>query len=109
MMMPQALIAQALPLLTSTFSAQVALGRLDEMRSSLASTLRACFVVIHAIIHWTDPAALNQSSVCYISGGRFGDRSTSWLPGLCASGIAAGLVGHLRGVEFISRAFYAFT
>ncbi|HEX7557351.1 MAG TPA: murein biosynthesis integral membrane protein MurJ, partial [Leptolinea sp.] len=46
MMMPQALIAQTIAIASlPTFSAQVALGKLDEMRSSLASTIRAVLLL----------------------------------------------------------------
>jgi putative peptidoglycan lipid II flippase len=46
MMMPQALIAQAIAIASlPTFSAQAALGKLDEMQSSLATTLRAVLLL----------------------------------------------------------------
>lgn len=105
MMMPQALIAQAIAIASlPTFSAQVALGRLDEMRSSLASTLRA--VLLLSMPSSIGLILLREPIIRLLyQGGRFGDRSTE-LVAWALLWYAAGLVGHCV-VEIISRAFYA--
>lgn len=105
MMMPQALIAQTIAIASlPTFSAQVALGKMGEMRSSLASTLRAMLLL-------SMPASvglvlLREPVIRLLyHGGRFGDRSTE-LVSWALLWYAAGLVGHCV-VEIVSRAFYA--
>jgi putative peptidoglycan lipid II flippase len=105
MLMPQALIAQAIAIASlPTFSAQVALGKLDEMRSSLATTIRAVFLL-------SLPASIGLILLrepiirLLYQGGRFGDRSTE-LVAWALLWYAAGLVGHCI-VEIVSRAFYA--
>ncbi len=105
MMMPQALIAQTIAIASlPTFSAQVALGKLDEMRSSLASTLRA--VLLLAMPSSVGLMLLREPIIRLLyHGGRFGDRSTE-LVSWALLWYAAGLVGHCV-VEIVSRAFYA--
>ncbi|NMB55899.1 MAG: murein biosynthesis integral membrane protein MurJ [Leptolinea sp.] len=105
MMMPQALIAQATAIASlPTFSAQVALGKLDEMRSSLASTLRA--VLLLAMPASVGLVLLREPIIRLLyQGGRFGDHSTE-LVAWALLWYAAGLVGHCV-VEIVSRAFYA--
>jgi putative peptidoglycan lipid II flippase len=105
MMMPQALIAQAIAIASlPTFSAQVALGKMDEMRSSLASTLRA--VLLLAMPSSIGLVLLREPIIRLLyQGGRFGDRSTE-LVAWALLWYAAGLVGHCV-VEIVSRAFYA--
>lgn len=105
MLMPQMAVAQSAAIASlPTFSAQVALGRLDEMRSSLASTLRA--VLLLAI-----PASVGLILLRYplvkllYQRGEF----SAWSTELVAWALlfyAVGLVGHTL-VEIISRAFYA--
>lgn len=105
MLMPQALIAQsvataALP----TFSAQYALGRVDELRRSLAESLRGVLLLaIPAtagliLLRWPLVAVLFER-------GEFDEQSTQ-LVAWALLWYAAGLVGHSI-VEIISRSFYA--
>jgi len=105
MLMPQMAIAQSAAIASlPTFSAQVALDQLDEMRSSLASTLRA--VLLLAI-----PASVGLILLRYplvqllYQRGEFTARSTE-LVAWALLWYAAGLVGHAL-VEILSRAFYA--
>ena len=105
MIMPQAVIAQAIAIAAlPTFSAQVARGKLDDMRSSLANTLRG-------VIFLSLPASLGlillrQPVVALLfQRGEFTTTST----GLVAWALfwyAAGLIGH-SVLEIIVRAFYA--
>lgn len=105
MLMPQAAIAQSIAIAAMpTFSAQVALGHMAEMRSSLAASLRG--VLLLAI-----PASLGLmllrtplTSMLY-QRGQFDDRSTE-LVAWALLWFAAGLVGH-SVVEIVSRAFYS--
>jgi len=105
MTMPQAVIAQAIAIAAlPTFSAQVARGELNQMRSSLANTLRS-------IIFLSLPATLGliilrqPVLVLLFQRGEFDQRSvqlTSW----ALLWYTVGLVGHSI-VEIVSRAFYA--
>ncbi|MDH5507241.1 MAG: murein biosynthesis integral membrane protein MurJ [Anaerolineae bacterium] len=105
MTMPQVVIAQAISIAAlPTFSAQVARGALDEMRASLAATLRG-------IILLSLPATLGLILLRFpivamlFERGEFGGRDTE----LVAWGLlwyTVGLVGHSL-VEILSRAFYA--
>lgn len=105
MLMPQMAIAQSAAIASlPTFSAQVAKGKFDEMRASLAATLRV--VLLLAI-----PASLGLVllrvplvQVLY-QRGQFGSRSTQMVA-WALLWYAAGLVGHAL-VEILSRAFYA--
>jgi putative peptidoglycan lipid II flippase len=105
MMMPQALIAQTIAIASlPTFSAQVALGKLDEMRSSLASTMRA--VLLLSMPSSIGLLLLREPVIRLLyQGGKFGDRSTEMVA-WALLWYAAGLVGHCV-VEIVSRAFYA--
>ncbi|MEI8131641.1 MAG: murein biosynthesis integral membrane protein MurJ [Leptolinea sp.] len=105
MLMPQALIAQAIAIASlPTFSAQVALGKLDEMRVSLAATVRA--VLLLSLPASIGLILLREPVIRFLyQGGRFGDRSTE-LVAWALLWYAAGLVGHCI-VEIVSRAFYA--
>ncbi len=105
MLMPEMAIAQSAAIASlPTFSAQVARGELEEMRSSLASTLRA--VLLLAI-----PASVGLILLRYpliqllYQRGEFTTRSTE-LVTWALLWYAAGLVGHAL-VEILSRAFYA--
>ena len=105
MLMPLNAVAQSAAIASlPTFSAQAALGKYDEMRSSLASTLRAVLLLsipasIGMILLRTPlVAALYQR-------GAFTERSTE-LVAWALLWYAAGLVGHAL-VEILSRAFYA--
>jgi putative peptidoglycan lipid II flippase len=105
MLMPQAAIAQSVAIAAMpTFAAQYALGRLDEMRASLADSLRGMLLL-------SIPASLGLILLrvplirLLFQRGAFDDRSTE----LVAWGLlwyAAGLVGHCL-VEVLARAFYA--
>ncbi len=105
MLMPQAAIAQSVAIAAMpTFSAQVARGQVDEMRSSLASLLRG--VILLAL-----PAAVGLMLLrtpiirMLYEGGEFTARSTE-LAAWALLWYAAGLVGHSL-VEILSRSFYA--
>lgn len=105
MLMPQAAIAQSIAIASMpTFSAQVALGKIDEMRNSLASTIRSVLLL-------SFPAAvglilLRKPIVTMLyQRGEFTAYSTilvSWA--LLWYGI--GLVSH-SVVEILARAFYS--
>jgi len=105
MLMPQMAVAQSAAIASlPTFSAQVALGRLDEMRRSLASTLRA--VLILAIPASVGLILLRKPLVALLyQRGEFTAQSTE-LVAWALLWYAAGLVGHAL-VEILSRAFYA--
>lgn len=105
MMMPQALIAQTIAIASlPTFSAQVALGKLDEMRSSLASTLRAMLLL--SLPASVGLVLLREPVIRLLyQGGQFDEKSTE-LVSWALLWYAAGLVGHCV-VEIVSRAFYA--
>lgn len=105
MIMPQAVIAQAIAIAAlPTFSAQVARGKLDEMRASLATTLRG-------VIFLSLPASLGlillrRPIVALLyQRGEFTTASTE-LVAWALLWYAAGLVGHAV-FEIIVRAFYA--
>lgn len=105
MLMPEMAVAQSAAIASlPTFSAQVARGETEEMRSSLASTLRA--VLILAI-----PASVGLILLRYpliqvlYERGEFTAHSTD-LVTWALLWYAAGLVGHAL-VEILSRAFYA--
>ncbi len=105
MIMPQAAIAQsvataALP----TFSAQAARGRLDEMRSSLAATLRG--VLLLAIPASLGLILLRHPLVALIYQRQAFTAHSTQLVAWALLWYAAGLVGHCV-VEVVSRAFYA--
>ena len=105
MIMPQAAIAQSIAIAAlPTFSAQVAQNRLDEMRSSLASTLRG--VLLLAIPATVGLLLLRRPLVIMVyQRNAFDELSTQFVV-WALSWYAAGLVGHCI-VEIISRAFYA--
>ncbi len=105
MTMPQVVIAQAIAIAAlPTFSAQVARGETNEMRSSLASTLRGVLLL-------SLPAALGLILLrapliaVLFQRGSFDSHSTD-LVAWALLWYAAGLVGH-NFVEVLSRAFYA--
>jgi putative peptidoglycan lipid II flippase len=105
MMMPEMVIAQSIAIASlPSFSAQVELGKLDEMRISLAATLRG--VLLLAIPASLGLILLREPLIrIYENGTTFTSQSTQ----MVAWGLlwyAAGLIGH-SVVEIISRAFYA--
>lgn len=105
MMMPQAAIAQsAATAAMPTFSTQYALGKMDEIRSSLAATLRGILLLSIPASLGLILLRLPLVTVIY-QRGQFTALSTQ----MVAWGLlfyAAGLVGHCV-VEIASRAFYA--
>ncbi len=106
MLMPLMFIAQAIATASlPTFSAQVTLGKKEEMRASLAAALRA--ILLLAI-----PASIGLVllrfpliQTLYQNGEAFTSDSTR-LVAWALLWYGAGLVGH-SVVEIISRAFYA--
>jgi putative peptidoglycan lipid II flippase len=105
MLMPQAIIAQSIAIAAlPTFSAQYAQNKLNDMRSSLASSLRSVMLL-------SLPAALGliilrQPLVELLyQRGEFTARSTQ-LVAWALLWFAVGLVGH-SVVEIMVRAFYA--
>lgn len=105
MVMAQAAIAQSVAIAAMpTFSAQHALGRLDEMRASLASALRGMFVL--ALPASVGLMILARPIVSLLfERGEFTAlvaEMTAW----ALLWFAAGLVGH-SVMEVLTRAFYA--
>jgi putative peptidoglycan lipid II flippase len=105
MLMPQAAIAQSIAIAAlPTFSAQAARGRLEEMRASLAASLRG--VMLLSLPASLGLVLLRQPLVAMLyQRGEFTSRSTE----LVAWGLlwyAVGLVAHSL-VEVLARAFYA--
>lgn len=105
MLMPQALIAQSIAIAAlPTFSAQYAQGKISEMRSSLASTVRS--VLLLSIPASVGLILLRQPLVEMLyQGGEFTTQSTQ-LVAWALLWFAVGLVGH-SVVEIMVRAFYA--
>jgi putative peptidoglycan lipid II flippase len=105
MLMAQAAIAQSVAIAAMpTFSAQFALGKLDDMRASLAASLRG--VLFFALPASAGLILLRGPIVGVLFQGR---SSTSGLTDLIAWALlwyAAGLVGHAV-MEVLTRAFYA--
>ncbi|MBN2118187.1 MAG: murein biosynthesis integral membrane protein MurJ [Anaerolineales bacterium] len=105
MIMAQAAIAQSVAIAAMpTFSAQHALGKQDEMRSSLAASLRGVL-----LLAWPAAVGLILLRVPLISflyeRGRF-DAHDVQLAAWALLWYAAGLVGH-SVMEVLTRAFYA--
>lgn len=106
MLMPQMAIAQSIAIASlPSFSAQAAQGKLAEMRSSLAATLRG--VLLLSLPASLGLILLRQPLIrlLYEGGGVFDSHSTAMVSWALLF-YAAGLVGH-SVVEIISRAFYA--
>lgn len=105
MTMPQIVIAQAIAIAAlPTFSAQFAGGRLSELRSALASTLRG--VLLLSLPASLGLILLREPVVALLfQRGEFGPDDTQ-LVAWALLWYAAGLVGH-SVVEIASRAFYA--
>lgn len=105
MYMPEAAIAQSVAIAAlPTFSAQVARGRLDEMRAALAASLRG--VLLLALPASLGLVLLRTSLVALIyQRGEFSEASTR-LVAWALLWYGLGLIGHSI-VEIISRAFYA--
>jgi putative peptidoglycan lipid II flippase len=105
MLMPQAAIAQSIAIAAlPTFSAQVALGKLEEMRASLAASLRG--ILLLAIPASLGLILLRQPLVVLLyERGEFDTFSTQ-LVAWALLWYAAGLIGHSL-VEITARAFYS--
>ena len=105
MLMAQAAIAQSVAIAAlPTFSAQYALGKLDEMRLSLASTLRTMFLL--GIPASVGLILLAQPLVTTLyQRGEF-NAVTTEMTAWALVWYAAGLVGH-SVMEVLTRAFYA--
>jgi putative peptidoglycan lipid II flippase len=105
MTMPQVIIAQAIAIAAlPTFSAQVALGKLTEMRSSLSATLRG--VVLLSLPATFGLIILRSPIISMLfERGEF-DATSTQMVAWALLWYAVGLVGHSL-VEITSRAFYA--
>lgn len=105
MLMPQQAIGQAVAIAAlPTFSAQVARGKWDELRSSFVSTLRA--ILLLAIPATVGLILLREPIVALLfQRGEFSPEDTQ-LVAWALLWFAAGLLGH-SVVEIASRAFYA--
>ena len=105
MVMAQAVIAQSVAIAAMpTFSAQHALGKVDEMRSSLASALRG--VLLLALPASVGLILLAQPIVSMLfERGEF-TATTAEMTAWALMWFAAGLVGHSI-MEVMTRAFFA--
>jgi len=105
MLMAQAAVAQSVAIAAMpTFSAQYALGKLDEMRTSLASTLRGIFLLALPASVGLILLARPIVSMLY-QHGKF-NAITTEMTAWALLWYAAGLVGH-SVMEVLTRAFYA--
>ncbi len=105
MLMAQAVIAQSVAIAAMpTFSAQFALGRTDDMRSSLALSLRS--VILLAVPASLGLILLRQPLVSLLyERGEF-DQYSVQLVAWALLWFSSGLVGHAI-MEVLTRAFYA--
>jgi putative peptidoglycan lipid II flippase len=105
MLMPQAAIAQSVAIAAMpTFSKQVALGRLEQMRASLAATLRGMLLL--SLPASVGLIILREPLITFLyQRGEFNQRSTE-LVAWALLWYAVGLVAH-SVVEIMSRAFYS--
>ena len=105
MLMAQAAIAQSVAIAAMpTFSAQHALGKLDEMRSSLAASLRG--ILLMAVPASIGLIVLREPLVSFLyQRGEFDEHDVQ-LVAWALLWYAAGLVGHSI-MEVLTRAFYA--
>ena len=105
MIMAQAAIAQSVAIAAMpTFSAQHALGKLDEMRTSLAATLRG--ILMMALPASVGLMILREPLISFLyQRGEF-DAQDVRLVAWALLWYAAGLVGHSI-MEVLTRAFYA--
>ena len=105
MLMAQAAIAQSVAIAAlPTFSAQYALGKIDEMRTSLASTLRSMFLLALPASVGLILLARPIISTLY-ERGEF-TAVTTEMTAWALTWFAAGLLGH-SVMEVLTRAFYA--
>jgi putative peptidoglycan lipid II flippase len=105
MLMAQAAIAQSVAIAAMpTFSAQFALGKVDEMRHALASALRGVLLMAVPASVGLIVLALPIVTMLY-QRGKF-DATTAQMTAWALIWYAAGLVGHSL-LEVLTRAFYA--
>ena len=101
MLMPQAAIAQSIAIAAMpTFSRQAALGKLEEMRSSLAASLRG--VLLLSIPASAGLMLLREPLTLLLQFDQSGSELVAW----ALLWYAAGLVSH-SVVEILARAFYS--
>ncbi|HAV76497.1 MAG TPA: murein biosynthesis integral membrane protein MurJ, partial [Anaerolineae bacterium] len=105
MLMAQAAIAQSVAIAAMpTFSAQHALGKLDEMRVSLAASLRG--IILMALPASVGLIILREPLIAFLyQRGEFDEHDVE-LVAWSLLWYAAGLVGHSI-MEVLTRAFYA--
>ncbi len=105
MLMAQAAIAQSVAIAAMpTFSAQHALGKIDEMRTSLAASLRG--ILLMAVPASVGLILLREPLISFLyQRGEFDSRDVQ-LVAWALLWFAAGLVGHSI-MEVLTRAFYA--
>jgi len=105
MLMAQAAIAQSVAIAAMpTFSAQHALGKTDEMRASLAASLR--WIILIALPACLGLILLRQPLISFLyQRGNF-DAQDVQMTAWALLWYAAGLVGHSI-MEVLTRAFYA--
>jgi putative peptidoglycan lipid II flippase len=105
MLMAQAAIAQSVAIAAMpTFSAQHALGKVDEMRGSLAASLRG--ILLMAVPASVGLIMLRVPFISFLyQRGEFDERAVQ-LVAWALLWYAAGLVGHSI-MEVLTRAFYA--
>ena len=105
LLMPQAAIAQSIAIAAlPIFSAQVALGKLDQMRATLATSLRG--VLLLSVPATMGLILLREPIIVLLyQHGEFGTYSTQ-LVSWALLWFAAGLVGHAV-VEIMARSFFA--
>jgi len=105
MLMPQAAIAQSIAIAAMpTFSAQVAFGKLKELRASLAASLRGALLL--SIPASIGLIVLRKPIIASLyQRGEFDTRSTE-IVAWALLWYSIGLVGHAV-VEILSRAFYS--
>jgi putative peptidoglycan lipid II flippase len=105
MLMAQAIIAQSVAIaVMPTFSAQHALGQTDEMRGSLAATLRG--VILLALPASLGLILLREPLIALLyQRGKF-DALDTQIVSWALLWYAAGIVGHSI-MEILTRAFYA--
>ncbi|HQU35145.1 MAG TPA: lipid II flippase MurJ, partial [Anaerolineales bacterium] len=105
MLMAQAAIAQSVAIAAMpTFSAQHALGKIDEMRASLAASLRG--ILLMAVPASVGLILLREPLISFLyQRGEFDSRDVQ-LVAWALLWFAAGLVGH-SVMEVLTRAFYA--
>lgn len=105
MLMPQAAIAQSIAIAAlPTLSAQYALGKLDELRRSLAASLRG--VLLLSIPAAAGLILLRTPLITALYQREAFDVHSTELVGWALLWYSAGLVGHCV-VEVMARAFYA--